>query len=941
MPFIIHKRQSGADLQSLSSGFMAGMQLRQQQNAAKSEAEERSAKIEQYRAMTSKYEAEARKLDNETLIKEEDMRLRGAFRRTQPSSGGMASGKSPAPQVSGLGPLGIPLKTESQKPRRSDSYLSEAAKETRTSIEQQGYLRGVDQRPEVQAALQDTPRLARAKGLLKSLNAPTAADKAEFKAAEEAWAANLDSVLRQANRTKRDEIAAETINFLRLGNSEEGRGFNEDAFAVWEEKLEAAIEIGDFTASGRQLQRIQDDFAEVLTAKDRISSLLDDYNGLTKDQHKHAQVSLNDKYANEPTLYRKIVSELQNGSLTAEQLADPKEAKKAVESYLRNYSDYFIAANPNVEITANHQVEADAEKLEGELKATLSFSEGIHNNTPMSQAIVAQLQYAHRSYLQKMAGTMSDKELATTAVSWAMAEVNDALMAKGLFGIRPQALIGHLKNSATQYDSSVVADENWLFESREEPFAEELSQADQLRQETEAARQAETDETSGLPSVEGARQENAREQEAYSDAEEGQQSYIQRVAEAKTFEETMAAAKEKAVFNTNNPRSSKEVMSTRGEPTRRVIPLGLTREEAEAHVETRANRLMEDFDGEAKRKQVFGLTTLSGNTKQIRRSIAALKSLKPEARKMWLLKAEEQLIDNPVDETSHLGKPKGKTRLGEGEYMLQDPHLDVLRGISSATGYDRIDIHDIAIVANRLRKKANGTLSESDFEQSAVEPATESSPSTSFPSPHPEVENEDGSKSHVKLATYEVDGKHRVLPTMVEGKDLSDDEVIASAQKYGLNNYPSFDTAEEADAWAKANHGKIVGAKDSSSAPAPDSAAEPAVDERDGQYQDEQGQWLPIGMDQKALDRFIRIKDMDPARKTLPIDARELANMKGKFKGSNDKEGFAKAIKDRWGLDISTANAQTAESGANQLWSNLYLLHMGEEQIVEATHPRS
>lgn len=84
-------------------------------------------------------------------------------------------------------------------------------------------------------------------------------------------------------------------------------------------------------------------------------------------------------------------------------------------------------------------------------------------------------------------------------------------------------------------------------------------------------------------------------------------------------------------------------------------------------------------------------------------------------------------------------------------------------------------------------------------------------PDLIFPSPHPEVENEDGSKSHVKLATYELDGKHWVLPTMVGGKDLSDDEVLRSAYKYGLDNYPSFDTAKEANAWAKTNHGKISG----------------------------------------------------------------------------------------------------------------------------------
>jgi hypothetical protein len=82
-----------------------------------------------------------------------------------------------------------------------------------------------------------------------------------------------------------------------------------------------------------------------------------------------------------------------------------------------------------------------------------------------------------------------------------------------------------------------------------------------------------------------------------------------------------------------------------------------------------------------------------------------------------------------------------------------------------------------------------------------------------FPTKHPFVKNKDGTRSNVKLATFSF-GKgdkemHYVIPTMVGGKQLTNDEAVAKARQMGLKNYPKFKTLKEADTYSKKIHGSI------------------------------------------------------------------------------------------------------------------------------------
>jgi hypothetical protein len=82
-----------------------------------------------------------------------------------------------------------------------------------------------------------------------------------------------------------------------------------------------------------------------------------------------------------------------------------------------------------------------------------------------------------------------------------------------------------------------------------------------------------------------------------------------------------------------------------------------------------------------------------------------------------------------------------------------------------------------------------------------------------FPTKHPFIKNKDGSKSNVKVGTFsfgEGDKEvHVLIPTMVEGKQLKEDEAVAIAREMGLSRYPKFKTREEADSYAKQIHGSI------------------------------------------------------------------------------------------------------------------------------------
>ncbi len=92
--------------------------------------------------------------------------------------------------------------------------------------------------------------------------------------------------------------------------------------------------------------------------------------------------------------------------------------------------------------------------------------------------------------------------------------------------------------------------------------------------------------------------------------------------------------------------------------------------------------------------------------------------------------------------------------------------------------------------------------------QTAIERLRAKAQDQPFPTRHPLVQNPDGTQSNVKTITMEADGRHYVIPSMVEGKQLTDNEAWNTAVAAGLQNYPAFDTAEKALQASKDLHDK-------------------------------------------------------------------------------------------------------------------------------------
>jgi hypothetical protein len=91
-----------------------------------------------------------------------------------------------------------------------------------------------------------------------------------------------------------------------------------------------------------------------------------------------------------------------------------------------------------------------------------------------------------------------------------------------------------------------------------------------------------------------------------------------------------------------------------------------------------------------------------------------------------------------------------------------------------------------------------------------VDPSSFDTPAIrAFPTLHPFVTNEDGSKSNVKLGTFGANNKTFVIPTMVNGGWIDDDTAWMLAKQRGLHLYPSFTDEKEAQSWIKKNHGSI------------------------------------------------------------------------------------------------------------------------------------
>lgn len=80
-----------------------------------------------------------------------------------------------------------------------------------------------------------------------------------------------------------------------------------------------------------------------------------------------------------------------------------------------------------------------------------------------------------------------------------------------------------------------------------------------------------------------------------------------------------------------------------------------------------------------------------------------------------------------------------------------------------------------------------------------------------FPDQHPFMTRQDGTGfSNVVLQTTEWDDRTYAIPTMVDGVQLTRDEANERAERNGLENYPSFFSRQNAQAWINNNHANVT-----------------------------------------------------------------------------------------------------------------------------------
>ena len=75
-----------------------------------------------------------------------------------------------------------------------------------------------------------------------------------------------------------------------------------------------------------------------------------------------------------------------------------------------------------------------------------------------------------------------------------------------------------------------------------------------------------------------------------------------------------------------------------------------------------------------------------------------------------------------------------------------------------------------------------------------------------FPTPHPMMDGED----NVQLfAVRDNRGAYVVMPSMIDGIELSNEQAMEQAQIRGIDQYPRFLTPGEAEVWMNLNYGNI------------------------------------------------------------------------------------------------------------------------------------
>ena len=376
--------------------------------------------------------------------------------------------------------------------------------------------------------------------------------------------------------------------------------------------------------------------------------------------------------------------EFANRTLTDEELNDPAKASEAFEKAKTEWTGIQLAIG-NIDGVPRQTYEAQAENDERRWLGAFGTLQALHREDDQARSLVAQLR--HLKETAPVPKGMDEGAAALFRMEYAAQTLNGLLSERGKSTLPSAFLHGLLGQDDGSYSIHQVSDENLMIDRPyllgDSGAADEAALGDKA-QTAAPLRHSKAPQT--------LRSKEARRKSEIKAGEAGQDDYVEGVQRAATYEGVVAAVKEKAKYDTLNMRQGESFLTSGHLWEDRAIPMDQTDEQVDAYVAGRLERLEREFQDESG-TQVYPFTTLSGNTAELRRAITAMKRLPKENRLMWLLKAEEQLIDTPRNLTDHLGPYKGS-----------GTPLDVVRGIKSSAEGITMDTHDITILAYRMSR---------------------------------------------------------------------------------------------------------------------------------------------------------------------------------------------------------------------------------------------
>lgn len=531
-----------------------------------------------------------------------------------------------------------------------------------------------------------------------------------------------------ANNVLAEQFSEATVQFQRKLNLLSDGGLD----AIYGDRREAILTQSQTDNTGllnahRQMSKLTDDLATVSEREGSMETwaakatewLKPGPNGEESAQFRQLSNWLTDNNSSLDQMSaqeqaKRLLGDMQADRFSSMHAIDPKSdaSQKYWAEKEENWNKIQMGAL-GVKGVTRRDHESQAENLEKSMDATLALQDAVNRGDQSATDLISQFRWLEAT-LPTPPG-MTEKEAARARREQAANLINQGIHSKGGAPIHLNYLYGLAgQTTAGPYNIDGVSEEHWVIPGMDKSSAVATGAKTGKTVSPSLSSTGDGVDPVADPSlrldpnlgpVERKRLSVKKERELHAKSSEGQPSYVQAVGSAGTYKDTLAAVESKAIYDAANPREKDSGLKSGKLWNERAVPVGSTEAQIKTWLKRRTTRLEKEFQSSASRFSKT-LKVHPANWGPTVDSFKTLKALPKEERMMWLLKAEESLIDSPIDQTSLLGGFKGS-----------NTPVDVVRGLLAAgQGGVRhplsteIDDHDIAVLAVKLREQALGSV---------------------------------------------------------------------------------------------------------------------------------------------------------------------------------------------------------------------------------------